>query len=231
MLTNQEMQQGFISSTEVIEWVARLSISATATTLSRYQKEGLMLLPNRDILKAGQGRPANYHPLCVSELAAATWLYKGFFPSVNEPNKKIITIARFSTEDIFFARAKFFLTGGAEFLVKKHGLPELSLLEYKGKEEIKQIGYEGYIQLLAEKINYIEDNIKIAITDDNSIFIKKNSEIKELVLYLLDDSNGSMLAPSMDIDKLYNKEYAVAAYRMLFYKAFYALKAMKAYTL
>lgn len=110
MLIDQEMKRGFLSATEVIEWAAKLNISATATTLSRYQKEGLMLLPNRDNLKAGQGRPANYHPLCVSELAAATWMYKGCFPSVNEPNKKIITTARFSTEDIFFARAKFYLS-------------------------------------------------------------------------------------------------------------------------
>ena len=188
-----------------------------------------MLLPNRDILKAGQGRPANYHPLCISELAAATWLYKGFFPSINEPKKKIIATARFSTEDIFFARAKFFVSGGAEFLIKQYGLPDLSLLEYKGEDEIEQIGYDTYVQLLAEKINFMEDNLKTAIANDNYTFIKKHSDMKELVLYLLDDSNDSMLASSVDVYKFYNKEYAVAAYKMLFHKAFYALKALGAY--
>lgn len=214
---------GFISSTDVIEKAAMIGVSATATSLSRYQKEGLMLLPNRDSLKGSQGRPANYHPLCICELAAATWMYRGFFPSLSDPQKKVNAIARFSTEDILFARAKFYLSSAADVLVSRHNLPELSLLEYQIMGENNSASYIAYKDFLRNRVLFMESEVRRNILENEKEYFEHEKRKRESFLEILDDSLGG-LSTSSAIDALSKKEYAVSAYRLLYYRSFYMLE-------
>ena len=223
MSSSKDMLKGFISSSDVIEKAAELGVSATATSLSRYQKEGLMLLPNRDSLKGSQGRPANYHPLCICELAAATWMYKGFFPSLSEPQKKVNSIARFSTEDILFSRVKFYLSSAADLLVSRYNLPEFSLLEYQIPRENNSVSYSDFKIFLGKKAFSMESEVRRSIIENEKEFFEQESRRKEHILELLDDSFEGTVTSSA-IDALSKKEYAVSAYRILYYRAYYMLR-------
>ena len=221
----KEALNGFIGSSNVIEKAANIGVSATATSLSRYQKEGLMLLPNRDSLKGLQGRPANYHPLCICELAAATWMYKGFFPSLIDPQKKVNAIARFSTEDILFARAKFYLSSAADVLVSKYNLPEFSLLEYQIPGENNSVSYIAYKDFLAKRVLSMESEIRRNIVENEKEYFEHESRKRKYFLEILDDSFEG-LSTSSAIDALSKKEYAVSAYRLLYYRSFYMLEGL-----
>lgn len=223
MSSSKDMLKGFISSSDVIEKAAKLGISATATSLSRYQKEGLMLLPNRDSLKGSQGRPANYHPLCICELAAATWMYKGFFPSLSEPKKKVNSIARFSTEDILFSRVKFYLSSAADLLVSRYDLPEFSLLEYQIPGENNAVSYSDYKSFLEKRVFSMESEVRRSIIENENEYFEHESRKKEYFLELLDDGYEG-LSTNYDVDSLAKKEYAVSAYRLLYYRACYMLE-------
>ena len=224
MIVDKETLDGFIGATEVIEEVAKLGISATAASLSRYQKFGLMMLPNRNVIKGALGRPANYHPLCVVELAAATWMYRGFLPSINEPAKKLAAMARFSTEDIFYARAKFYLSGDAEEMVQDYGLPLLSLVEYQTDKAGNEVNQTEYKEFLKTRVEEMEKELRRIIAKDNDSFSKKHIMKVELLNEIAD--NGSILFPSKDIEILTKKEYPIAIYRILFYRAFLAISAI-----
>lgn len=224
MIVEKKTLDGFISATEVIEEAAKLGVSATAASLSRYQKFGLMMLPNRDVIKGALGRPANYHPLCVVELAAATWMYRGFLPSIQEPAKKLSAMARFSTEDIFYARAKFYLSGDAEELAQDYELPELSLVEYqtdKANDEVNQTEYEEFLKTRLEEM---DNELRRIIAKDNESFSEKHTIKLETLNQLA--GNGSILSPSDAIEILTKKEYPVAIYRILYYRAFLAFRAI-----
>ena len=225
MSNAKDMLKGFISSSDVIEKAAKLGVSATATSLSRYQKEGLMLLPNRDSLKGSQGRPANYHPLCICELAAATWMYKGFFPSLSEPQKKINSIARFSTEDILFSRVKFYLSSAADLLVSRCDLPEFSLLEYQIPGENNTVSYSEYKIFLAKKVFSMENEVRLSIIENEKEYFEHERRKKEHFLELLDGSFEG-LSTNSAIDSLSKKEYAISAYRLLYYRAYYILEGL-----
>ena len=224
MSSSKDMLKGFISSSDVIEKAAELGVSATATSLSRYQKEGLMLLPNRDSLKGSQGRPANYHPLCICELATATWMYKGFFPSLSEPQKKVNSIARFSTEDILFSRVKFYLSSAADLLVSRYDLPEFSLLEYQIPGENNSISYSDYKSFLGKKVFSMESEFRRSIIENEKEYFEQESRKKKHFLELLDDSFEGT-STSSAIDALSKKGYAVSAYRLLYYRACYMLES------
>lgn len=224
MIVEKKTLDGFIGAAEVIEEAAKLSISATAASLSRYQKFGLMMLPNRNVIKGALGRPANYHPLCVVELAAATWMYRGFLPSVQDPAKKLAAMARFSTEDIFYARAKFYLSGDAEELVQEYGLPELSLVEYQTDSASDEVNQTQYKEFLKTKVEETENELRRIIAKDNESFSKKHTMKLEILNLLA--GNGSILSPSGAIEILTKKEYPVAIYRILYYRAFVAIRAI-----
>lgn len=224
MIVDKETLDGFIGAIEVIEEAAKLGVSATAASLSRYQKFGLMLLPNRDAVKGLLGRPANYHPLSVVELAAATWMYRGFLPSINEPARKLAVMARFSTEDIFYARAKFYLSGEVEQLVREYKLPKLSTIGYRTDETSNEIDEVAYKEFLRAKVEAVESNFRQTIIDDNKIFADKH-KMKVEFLHKLAGNDG-ILFPSEAIDLLAKKEYISAIYRTLYYRAFLAISSI-----
>ena len=229
MIVDKEILDGFISAAEVIKEAAKLGVSATAASLSRYQKFGLMMLPNRTVIKGALGRPANYHPLCVVELAAATWMYRGFLPSINEPSKKIAAMTRFSTDDIFYARAKFYINSEEESLVQEYRLPELSLVEYQTDKTSNEVGEMAYKQFLRSRAEAMENEFRQTIAEDNRTFLQEH----RMKLELLNDMTGygSRLSSLSAVDVFAKKEYPVAIYRILYYRAFFAIRAINNHVL
>lgn len=229
MIVDKEALDGFISATEVIEEAAKLGISATAASLSRYQKFGLMMLPNRTVIKGALGRPANYHPLCIVELAAATWMYRGFLPSINEPTKKIAAMTRFSTDDIFYARAKFYLSSEEESLVQEYGLPELSLVEYQTDKVSNEVDEMAYKDFLKARVEAMENEFRQTIAEDNRLFLQEHRSKLEILNDM--SGNGSRLSSLSAVDVFAKKEYPAAIYRILYYRAFFALRAINNHVL